>query len=225
MASLLFVGPSGVGKTETAKAAANVLFGGENALIRLDMSEYMEKHSVSKLIGSPPGYVGYDDGGQLTERIRRRGYCVVLFDEIEKAHPDVFGLLLQILEDGTLTDSRGRRASFKNAIVIMTSNVGSDGAKVTGFASEKKESAGVSDVKAFFRPELINRIDKVIPFSYLKKEDLLRICDKDAFRPCETYRKAGRENRVRHRCAGAYLPRSAGKSGSAPAQIKNNLAH
>lgn len=127
MGSFIFLGPTGVGKTELCKALAEILFGDENAMIRVDMSEYMEKHSVSKMIGSPPGYVGFDEGGQLTEKIRRHPYSVVLFDEIEKAHPDVFNILLQILEDGILTDAQGRRVDFKNSIIIMTSNVGASG--------------------------------------------------------------------------------------------------
>ena len=126
MGSFIFLGPTGVGKTETAKALASFLFNDENALVRLDMSEYMEKHTVSKMIGSPPGYVGYEEGGQLTDKIRRRPYSVILLDEIEKAHPDIFNILLQILEDGRLTDAKGRTASFKNAILIMTSNIGSE---------------------------------------------------------------------------------------------------
>lgn len=124
MGSFIFLGPTGVGKTELCKTLAEAMFGDENAIIKLDMSEYMEKHTVSKLIGAPPGYVGFDEGGQLTEKVRRKPYCVVLFDEIEKAHPDVFNMLLQILEDGVLTDSQGRKVSFKHAVIIMTSNVG-----------------------------------------------------------------------------------------------------
>ena len=183
--SFLFLGPTGVGKTELTKAVSQLLFGDTNAMIRLDMSEYMEKHSVSKLIGSPPGYVGYEEGGQLTEKVRRRPYSVVLFDEIEKGHPDVFNLLLQILEDGMLTDSQGRRVDFKNTILIMTSNVGSsmlDSAKTVGFSSVKE--IGMSDdlrertireLKKIFRPEFLNRIDEMIVFNRLTRDDLRAI--------------------------------------------------
>ncbi|MBE6670681.1 MAG: ATP-dependent Clp protease ATP-binding subunit, partial [Ruminococcaceae bacterium] len=186
MGSFLFLGPTGVGKTELTKALADILFGDENAMIRIDMSEYMEKHSVSKLIGSPPGYVGYDEGGQLTEKIRRKPYSVVLFDEIEKAHPDVFNMLLQVLEDGILTDSQGRRVDFKNTVIIMTSNVGASALETKrslGFASAEnteKEKADVksllmSHLKQTFRPEFINRIDEIVIFNKLVGEDIERI--------------------------------------------------
>ena len=185
MGSFLFLGPTGVGKTELTKALADILFGDENAMIRIDMSEYMEKHSVSKLIGSPPGYVGYDEGGQLTEKIRRKPYSVVLFDEIEKAHPDVFNMLLQVLEDGILTDSQGRRVDFKNTVIIMTSNVGASALETKrsmGFASgngekEKEDIKSIlmSHLKDSFRPEFINRIDEIIIFNKLKEEDIERI--------------------------------------------------
>ena len=149
MGSFIFLGPTGVGKTELCKALAAALFGDENAMIRIDMSEYMEKHSVSKMIGSPPGYVGFDDGGQLTEKIRRNPYSVVLFDEIEKAHPDVFNILLQILEDGILTDAKGRKVSFKNAIIIMTSNIGAssftDRSAKLGFGGGDGDKTGEND--------------------------------------------------------------------------------
>lgn len=183
----MFLGPTGVGKTETAKAVAEFLFNNQNALIRLDMSEYMEKHSVSKIIGSPPGYVGHDEGGQLTDRIRRRPYSVILFDEIEKAHPEVFNVLLQILEDGRLTDSKGRTASFKNAILIMTSNTGSDyitqmgslGFLREGEEIERKslEEKVTGALKEDFRPEFLNRIDEVVIFNYLGKKEIRRIVD------------------------------------------------
>jgi len=188
LGSFMFLGPTGVGKTETAKALAEFLFNDENALIRLDMSEYMEKHTVSKMIGSPPGYVGYEEGGQLTEKIRRRPYSVILLDEIEKAHPEVFNILLQILEDGRLTDAKGRTASFKNAILIMTSNVGSDiiaKEASLGFiaGSEEKKSKEslrekvMSSLKENFRPEFLNRIDEIIIFNYLGKPEIKRIVE------------------------------------------------
>jgi len=188
LGSFMFLGPTGVGKTETAKALAEFLFNDENALVRLDMSEYMEKHTVSKIVGSPPGYVGYEEGGQLTEKIRRRPYAVVLLDEVEKAHPDVFNILLQILEDGRLTDAKGRVASFKNAILIMTSNIGSDiiakGASL-GFTTNnvaQREKEALRDkvmgvLKESFRPEFLNRIDEIVIFNYLAKEEIKRIVD------------------------------------------------
>jgi ATP-dependent Clp protease ATP-binding subunit ClpA len=179
--SFIFVGPTGVGKTELVKALACELFGSEEALIRIDMSEYMEKHTVSKLIGAPPGYVGYDEGGQLTERVRRKPYSVILLDEIEKAHPDVFNMLLQILEDGRLTDSQGRTVSFENTVIIMTSNAGtnfkSDG---IGFGKDgytALESRVKEALKEVFRPEFLNRIDDTIVFNSLTKEELYKIMD------------------------------------------------
>jgi ATP-dependent Clp protease ATP-binding subunit ClpB len=187
LGSFLFLGPTGVGKTETARALAEFLFNDENALVRLDMSEYMEKHTVSKMIGSPPGYVGYEEGGQLTEKIRRRPYSVILLDELEKAHPDVFNILLQILEDGRLTDAKGRVASFKNVILIMTSNIGSEFiAKMgtLGFLGEKEEATKKSlkeqvmdALRENFRPEFLNRIDEIIIFNYLGKEEIKKIVD------------------------------------------------
>ena len=186
--SFIFLGPTGVGKTELCKTLATSMFGDENAMIRLDMSEYMEKHTVSRLVGSPPGYVGYDEGGQLTEKVRRRPYSVVLFDEIEKAHPDVFNMLLQILEDGILTDSQGRRVDFKNCIIIMTSNVGAkliaqSGAGTLGFAPAQSETmsekrireAVMGELKNVFRPEFINRVDDIIVFHQLGKNDINEI--------------------------------------------------
>lgn len=182
--SFIFLGPTGVGKTELCKALAETMFGDEDAIIKLDMSEYMEKHTVSKLIGSPPGYVGFDEGGQLTEKIRRKPYSVVLFDEIEKAHTDVFNMLLQILEDGVLTDSQGRKVSFKNAVIIMTSNVGAE--KITdpkaalGFggssgSAKNIEQLVMNDLKKTFKPEFLNRIDEIIVFNQLEKNDIKEI--------------------------------------------------
>jgi ATP-dependent Clp protease ATP-binding subunit ClpC len=186
--SFIFLGPTGVGKTELSKALAASIFGDENAMIRLDMSEYMEKHTVSRLVGSPPGYVGYDEGGQLTEKIRRRPYSVVLFDEIEKAHPDVFNMLLQILDDGILTDAQGRTVSFKNAVIIMTSNVGArlitDKKGGLGFmasssiSEEKIKESVLGELKNTFRPEFLNRVDDIIVFSRLTKENIQEIAGK-----------------------------------------------
>ncbi len=184
--SFLFLGPTGVGKTELSKALAETLFGKDDAMIRIDMSEYMEKHSVSKLIGSPPGYVGHEEGGQLSEKVRRNPYSVILFDEIEKAHPDVFNILLQVLDDGHITDSQGRRVDFKNTVIIMTSNAGAKSIiepKKLGFAAQedtaadyKKMKSGVmEEVKKIFRPEFLNRIDEVIVFHPLEKEHLGKI--------------------------------------------------
>ena len=190
--SFIFLGPTGVGKTELCKTLAQAMFGDENAMLRFDMSEYMEKHSVARMIGSPPGYVGYDEGGQLTEKVRRKPYSVILFDEIEKAHPDVFNILLQILEDGQLTDGQGRKVDFKNTVLIMTSNIGAQ--KITGknrktlgfggdsesgtepsFEEIKKEV--LSDLKEAFRPELINRIDEIIVFNRLTEDEIGQIAD------------------------------------------------
>lgn len=179
IASFIFLGPTGVGKTELAKALAEDLFDDERAMIRIDMSEYMEKHSVSRLVGAPPGYVGYDEGGQLTEAVRRRPYSVILFDEIEKAHHDVFNIFLQILDDGALTDSRGRHVDFKNTIIIMTSNLGSDillDAASKGKLEDEKVRDGVMELmKQHFRPEFLNRIDEILMFHALKLEDIERI--------------------------------------------------
>ncbi len=187
LGSFLFLGPTGVGKTETARALAEFLFNDEKALVRIDMSEYMERHTVAKIIGSPPGYVGYEEGGQLTEKVRRRPYSVVLLDEIEKAHPDVFNILLQIFEDGRLTDAKGRVVSFKNTIIIMTSNVGSEfinKMSSLGFAAKgdvaKKESMRekiMKSLKETFRPEFLNRIDETIIFNYLQKPEIRKIVD------------------------------------------------
>ena len=183
---LLIEGAAGVGKTEISKALAEAIFGDEQAMIRVDMSEYMEKHSVSKMIGSPPGYVGFDDGGQLSEKVRRNPYSVILFDEIEKAHPDVFNILLQVLDDGRITDSQGRRIDFKNTIIIMTSNAGAQSIvtpKRLGFASandekqdyERMKSLVMEDVQRIFKPEFLNRIDETIVFRMLNKEDMKKI--------------------------------------------------
>ncbi|NLX03431.1 MAG: ATP-dependent Clp protease ATP-binding subunit [Syntrophomonadaceae bacterium] len=186
--SFVFLGPTGVGKTELARALAEAMFGSEDAMLRLDMSEYMEKHAVSRMIGSPPGYVGYDEGGQLTEKVRRKPYSVILLDEIEKAHPDVFNILLQILEDGRLTDGQGRTVDFRNSVVIMTSNVGAQdlhATKKVGFTSAIDEAENYSrmkervmeQLKHTFRPELMNRIDEIIVFSSLNEEELKQIID------------------------------------------------
>jgi ATP-dependent Clp protease ATP-binding subunit ClpB len=167
-----------VGKTETARALAEFLFDDERALVRLDMSEYMEKHSVARMIGAPPGYVGYEEGGQLTEAVRRRPYSVILFDEIEKAHPDVFNVLLQILDDGRLTDSQGRVVDFRNSVIIMTSNIGGQYIVDAGGASWDRVEERVRDeLRNHFRPEFLNRVDDIIVFRPLSREDLVRIVD------------------------------------------------
>ena len=179
--SFIFVGPTGVGKTELVKCLANDLFDSVDSLIRLDMSEYMEKHTVSKLIGSPPGYVGYDEAGQLTEKIRRRPYSVVLFDEIEKAHPDVLNILLQVLDDGRITDAQGRVVNFENTIIVMTSNAGSEGGVgAVGFgrtAGDQVKEKTMKALRGFLRPEFINRVDEIITFNHLTEENFLGIAD------------------------------------------------
>jgi ATP-dependent Clp protease ATP-binding subunit ClpB len=178
--SFLFLGPTGVGKTELSKALAEFLFDDEGAMVRIDMSEFMEQHSVARLIGAPPGYVGYEEGGRLTEAVRRRPYSVILFDEIEKAHRDVFNVLLQVLDDGRLTDGQGRTVDFKNTVIVMTSNIGSQQIQeMTGKGAEEWEiEAAVRDMlKQHFRPEFLNRIDETIVFHPLSKEQLTRIVD------------------------------------------------
>ncbi|MDX1772455.1 MAG: AAA family ATPase, partial [Planococcaceae bacterium] len=183
--SFIFLGPTGVGKTELARALAESMFGDEDAMIRVDMSEYMEKHSTSRLVGSPPGYVGFEDGGQLTEKVRRKPYSVILLDEIEKAHPDVFNILLQVLEDGRLTDSKGRTVDFRNTVVIMTSNVGAENLKKNKYVGfnlqdgeqQYKDMKGkmLEELKKAFRPEFLNRVDEMIVFHSLEKEHLKEI--------------------------------------------------
>jgi ATP-dependent Clp protease ATP-binding subunit ClpC len=184
--SFLFLGPTGVGKTYLCRALAEILFGDENAIIRIDMSEFMEKHTVSRLIGSPPGYVGYDEGGQVSEKVRRKPYSVVLFDEVEKAHPDVFNILLQVLDEGHITDAQGRKINFKNTVIIMTSNVGARSIinpKRVGFVTnedkersyEDMKKTVMSEVKELFRPEFMNRIDDIIVFHPLDNEDIQKI--------------------------------------------------
>jgi ATP-dependent Clp protease ATP-binding subunit ClpC len=201
MGSFIFVGPSGVGKTLVAKTLAEFMFGDEEALITLDMSEYMEKHNVSRLVGAPPGYVGYEEGGQLTERVRRRPYSVILLDEVEKAHPDVFNMLLQIMEEGRLTDSFGRNVDFKNTILIMTSNIGSDlikGGGGFGFQQrtvasdfENIKSMLMKEIERFFRPEFINRLDDVVVFRPLTKDDLTGIVEMETSKVAQRLQHQG----------------------------------
>jgi ATP-dependent Clp protease ATP-binding subunit ClpB len=173
--SFIFMGPTGVGKTELAKSLARSLFNSEKELIRFDMSEYSEKHSVSKLIGSPPGYVGYEEGGKLTEAVRRKPYSILLFDEVEKSHQEVFNLFLQILDDGRITDSQGRTVNFKNTVIIMTSNIGS------GLVLEGKENeeAMMKELQGFFRPEFLNRLDEIVTFKSLSSNDIALIVEKE----------------------------------------------
>ena len=179
--SFLFLGPTGVGKTELAKALAESLFDDESNIVRIDMSEYMEKYSVSRLIGAPPGYVGYDEGGQLTEAVRRKPYSVVLFDEVEKAHPDVFNVLLQVLDDGRITDSQGRTVDFKNTILIMTSNIGSsfllEGIDEEGNIKDENQELVMNDLRGHFRPEFLNRLDEIVMFKPLTRSNIGGIVD------------------------------------------------
>jgi len=183
--SFIFLGPTGVGKTELAKALSEALFDSEESIVRIDMSEYQEKHTVARLIGAPPGYVGYEEGGQLTEAVRRKPYSVILFDEIEKAHPEVFNVLLQLLDDGRLTDSQGRTVNFKNTVVIMTSNIGShyllDAIKEDCTISDKQRELVMNELKARFKPEFLNRIDEIVMFKPLSKQEILKIIDLSIF--------------------------------------------
>lgn len=178
MGSFIFLGPTGVGKTELARALAHFLFNDERAMLRFDMSEYMEKHTVSRLVGAPPGYVGYEEGGQLTEAVRRRPYAVILFDEIEKAHPDVFNILLQLLDDGRLTDGHGRTVDFRNTVVIMTSNLGSHWFREVGEDNRAGlESRVMDELRASFRPEFLNRVDEIVIFNNLGRDEIAQIVD------------------------------------------------
>ncbi len=175
--SFLFLGPTGVGKTELARALADYLFDDERAIVRVDMSEYQERHTVSRLVGAPPGYVGYEEGGQLTESVRRRPYSVVLLDELEKAHTDVFNVLLQLLDDGRLTDGQGRTVDFRNTIIIMTSNLGSTVFSDPSIGREKQKAAVLEDVRMAFRPEFVNRIDEIVVFEPLGRDEIRQIVD------------------------------------------------
>ena len=188
--SFIFLGPTGVGKTELSKALAEFLFDDEGAMVRIDMSEYMEKHSVARLIGAPPGYVGYEEGGQLSERVRRKPYSVVLFDEIEKAHPDVFNVLLQVLDDGRITDGQGRTVDFRNTLLIMTSNVGSQFILHEENA-EQREAKVTEALRGMFRPEFLNRIDEIIIFDRLKHEEINTIVDLQLARVRQRLAKQG----------------------------------
>ena len=210
MGSFMFLGPTGVGKTELTKALAEYLFDDETAMVRIDMSEYMEKHSVSRLIGAPPGYVGYDEGGALTEAVRRRPYQVILFDEIEKAHPDVFNVLLQVLDDGRLTDGQGRTVDFRNTLIIMTSNLGAEFLvnQPEGEDTDAVREQVMGVVRAHFRPEFLNRVDEIILFHRLQKSEMGRIVDIQLAR----LQKLLEERKIvlDARCRGARLARRQG---------------
>ena len=210
--SFIFLGPTGVGKTELARALAEFLFDDERSMIRIDMSEYQEKHTVARLIGAPPGYVGFEEGGQLTEAVRRRPYCVILFDEIEKAHQDVFNVLLQILDDGRLTDGQGRTVDFKNTIVIMTSNIGSHRildyrGSFDSASYEHMKQAVLEEMRRHFRPEFLNRVDEIVVFHALSEEHLKEIVEIRAGPVAEAARRAPRRTGA-HRCGqGAHRAR------------------
>lgn len=222
IATLLFTGPTGVGKTELCRTLAEEMYGSRDAMIRLDMTEYMEKQAASRLIGAPPGYVGYEEGGILTEKVRRRPYCLVLFDEIEKAHPDVCGLLLQLMDDGMLTDSQGRRVSFKNAIVVMTSNLGGEriGAGGLGFAPGQQRQQAEKALREHFSPEFLGRIDKVAVFRKLEQESLMKIAEKQL----NALGERAEKNHISLRFDKAIVDKLAGRCGSAGArQIRREL--
>ena len=195
--SFIFLGPTGVGKTETARALAEFLFDDERAMVRLDMSEYMEKHAVARMIGAPPGYVGYEEGGQLTEAVRRRPYSVVLFDEIEKAHADVFNVLLQILDDGRLTDSKGRTVDFKNTVLIMTSNLGSREIQAAEGDEKQVREAVLQELRLNFKPEFLNRVDDVVIFHQLSREQIGKIIEVQLERLSDDVERAKRHSGAR----------------------------
>ena len=202
MGSFLFLGPTGVGKTELTKALAEFLFDDERAMVRIDMSEYMEKHSVARLIGAPPGYVGYEEGGSLTEAVRRRPYQVILFDEVEKAHPDVFNVLLQVLDDGRLTDGQGRTVDFRNTLIVLTSNLGSEylASLPEGQAVDAVRGQVMEAVRAAFRPEFLNRLDEILLFRRLSRDDMVGIVDIQLRATAEAAGRA--QGHARHRRRG-----------------------
>jgi len=206
VASMLFTGPTGVGKTALCKALAQCVFGSETSMIRLDMSEYMEKHSVSRLIGAPPGYVGHEQGGELTEKVRRRPYCVILLDEVEKAHRDIQGLLLQVMEDGILTDSMGRQVNFRNAVVVMTSNLGSGRTELeqVGFVGSGRQAGTEKALKEFFTPEFLGRLDCIVPFAPLTEDSLRKIAERELGKTKERAKKAGASLQT-DECTAAFL--------------------